>query len=133
MKPTIFSNWGMTLSDEFEKDVKIWVDSFDGIITTKADIKIFLQIEPNEVMGLNRYIKELDKNNVVDLILTYEEDILDSCPKAKLLEYGTCWINKDEVPLKKHFKISTVCGGTNKCKLKFQKIFILAGLEELII
>ncbi|GIV44033.1 MAG: hypothetical protein KatS3mg035_1156 [Bacteroidia bacterium] len=111
MKPIIHSNFGFTLDSNFNKQVEIWIDNFNGIDNSDSEVKIFVQIEPNEIMGLNNHIIDLANNNKIDFIFTYEPQVLYSTNKAVLFEYGTKWIHIDKYEFKeKEFSISTVCG-----------------------
>jgi hypothetical protein len=85
MKPIIHSNFGMTLNYDFDKPIEIWVDNFNDAEIPSNNIKIFVQIEPNEIMGLNEQIKRIA--HFFDYVFTYEEDVLNNIPNATLFEY----------------------------------------------
>lgn len=118
MKANIKSNFGMSVNYDFDSSlpIDIWVDNFEGLddldISKQREFskKFFVQIEPNEIMGLNKDV--IDKSNFFDYVLTYEQEVLDSIPNGILFEYGTKWINVDEYDLNKskEFSVSTVCG-----------------------
>jgi hypothetical protein len=110
MKPIVHSSFGMSLNFAFEKQVEIWVDNFDGIEKPTKNKKIFVQIEPNEIMGLNNHI--INNHHHFDYVFTYEPEVLDSIPNGILFEYGTKWIEIDKYDLEKPkvFSVSTICG-----------------------
>jgi hypothetical protein len=110
MKPIIHSNFGMTLNYDFDKPIEIWVDNFNDAEIPSNNIKIFVQIEPNEIMGLNEQIKRIA--HFFDYVFTYEEDVLNNIPNAILFEYGTKWIEIENYDLEKSkdFNVSTICG-----------------------
>jgi hypothetical protein len=110
MKPIVHSSFGMSLNYAFEKQVEIWVDNFVGIESPTKNKKIFVQIEPNEIMGLNNHI--INNCHHFDYVFTYEQEVLDSIPNGILFEYGTKWIDIDKYDLEKYkeFSVSTICG-----------------------
>jgi hypothetical protein len=120
MKAKCNSNYGFNLNNyDVNKNVEIWVDSFNNLNESKAEKKIFLAIEPEEVMGINQMI--IENRNKFDYILTYDENLLKKLDNAVLFEFGTKWVNIDDYKnLKKEFSVSTVCG--HKSITKFHKI-----------
>jgi hypothetical protein len=123
MKANVNSNFGMSLNYDFDSSmpIDIWVDNFQNLDNPTIEQfeasagrrllkKFFVQIEPNEIMGLNKRI--IDNWNRFDYVLTYEQEVLDAIPNGVLFEYGTKWIHLDEYDLNKpkEFSVSTVCG-----------------------
>ncbi len=109
MNPIVVSNFGLKLEHDFNEQVEIWVDNFRGVESSRSAVKIFTQIEPNEIMGLNNEI--IAKANLFDYVLTYESEVLKSLNNAVLFEYGTKWIDIEKYEFKeKEFTISTICG-----------------------
>ena len=47
--------------------------------------------------------------------MTWEKEILSSCPNAKLFPYGTTWIKDFEFPEQKEYCITTLVGGKHQC------------------
>lgn len=104
------STWGFNIpNDMLPNDLEVWIDCFNGIKDSKANKKIFVAIEPNEITGINQDIIYLQ--NEFDFILTHDEAILDKTKNSVIFEHGTKWveIEKYEYPTKK-FSVSTVCG-----------------------
>lgn len=104
------SDFGFSLNGfDFDEEIEVWIDSFYNLSESKSKKKIFVQIEPNEILKKN---KEIIKNhNIFDFVLTYEEEILSKVKNAVLFEYGTKWVNVDDYKkTNKNFSISTVCG-----------------------
>lgn len=109
MKPIVHSHFGLNIDHDFNKQIEIWIDNFDGVVNSDSEIKIFAQIEPNEIMGLNNQI--IDHSRFFNFVLTYEKDILSSVKNSVIFEYGTKWIHLDQYEFKeKEFSVSTVCG-----------------------
>lgn len=104
------STFGFKIENSsIKSSVEIWIDTFNGIENSDADFKIFVCIEPNEIIKINNYIKNL--SNKFDYVFAYDVDLLSSIKNSVLFEYGTKWveIEKYGYPNKK-FSISTVCG-----------------------
>lgn len=109
MNPIVHSNFGMSINHHFDNQVEVWVDNFSGIENPTTNKKIFVQIEPNEIMGLNNHI--INNHHHFDYVFTYEQEVLDSIPNGVLFEYGTKWVHIDEYEFKpKEFSVSTICG-----------------------
>jgi hypothetical protein len=69
-------------------------------------------MEPNEVSGFRQ--NAITNHEKFDLILTGDEEILSSCPNAKLFPYGTTWI-KDFEFSEKEYCITSLIGGKTQC------------------
>lgn len=104
------SDFGFSLKGfDFDTDIEIWIDCFYKLSENNSKKKIFVQIEPNEILKKNKDI--IKNHNFFDYVLTYEEEILSSVSNAVLFEYGTKWVNIDDYKnTNKNFSISTVCG-----------------------
>jgi len=120
MKIRCNSNYGFNLNNyDVNKNVEIWLDTFERIDVSRAEKKIFIAIEPNEVIKMNEDIKYFQK--AFDYIFTYDEDLLKELNNSVLFEFGTKWVHLDDYKnLKKEFSVSNVCG--HKSITKFHKI-----------
>lgn len=109
MKPKIHSTYGFALDADYDKTVEIWLDTFQGIQESTAEVKIFILVEPNEVSGLNQNI--ISRQDLFTKILSYDERVLNAVTNGMLFEYGTKWveIEKYDFP-EKTFSVSNVCG-----------------------
>ena len=119
MKIRCNSNYGFNLAQyDVSKSVELWVDTFDRIDVSRAQKKIFIALEPEEIINLNEHIEYFSK--AFNFILTYDEDLLNKLDNAVLFEFGTKWVELDDYKkLKKEFSVSNVCGG--KSITKFHK------------
>lgn len=109
MKIKINSNFGLNIDHDFNKQIEVWIDNFQGVQQSNSDVKIFVQIEPNEIMGLNSEI--IKNSSLFDFVFTYENSIIENIKNFVLFEYGTKWIDLNEYVFKeKDFSISTLCG-----------------------
>jgi hypothetical protein len=100
---------GFTLDVNFQTDkpCELYVDRIPD--TPKTSVRVLWVLEPNEISGFRQaVINNCDK---FDLILTWEKEILSSCPNAKLFPYGTTWIKDFEFPEQKEYCITTLIGG----------------------
>ena len=74
MKIRCNSNYGFNLNNyDVNKNVEIWLDTFERIDVSRAEKKIFIAIEPNEIIKMNEDIKYFQK--AFDYIFTYDEDL----------------------------------------------------------
>jgi len=93
----------------FNTDVSI---SFDTLEHSKtSNIKVLVQIEPPEIQDQKKIF--IENHKIFDLILTWDEDILDSCDNAKKFIFGTCWIDFDSFKPNKRNKISFILSNKN--------------------
>lgn len=107
---SIISSFGLDINFQTDVPCELYVDLIPT--TPKNAKRVLWVIEPNEVSGFRQSaINNCDK---FDLILTWDEEILNSCPNAKLFPYGTTWV-KDFVFEEKEFLITTLIGGKTQC------------------
>lgn len=108
---SIFSNFPLHIDLTTEKPCELYVDNLP---TTNRDaIKVLWVIEPNEVSNFKDSV--INNFGKFDLILSWDEEILDSCPNARLFPYGTTWINNFTFG-KKEYAITTLVGGKKLCE-----------------
>jgi len=80
---------------EQKKQVCLFADNFDfdhGLLE-QSEVKVFLQCEPKQ---FNRMQSILPHSEKFDLILTHQQDILDSCKNSLVFPWGDCWISDSE-------------------------------------
>lgn len=107
MKPHLFGGIDNDLP-EFKESVCVFVDHFD--IKKKefknADYRVFVQIEPREIIDPKRII---EIHNQFDLILSWNEEVLEACPNSQFFAFGSCWIPKDQQKIhEKSKKVSII-------------------------
>lgn len=110
MKQTIKSNtdpnWPLIEMD-YEKPIELFIDSFMGFDSRRYSFKILYVKEAEAISGFKKQVLEhFDK---VDLILAYDEEILQKCPNAIFMPFGTTWIH-DYKPVQKSFAVSHLTG-----------------------
>jgi hypothetical protein len=86
---------------------ELYIDVVD--VTTVDCKKILWVIEPDEVS----HIKEIILNNYkkFDVILTWDDQILEQCDNAILYPFGSSWISNFDTENNKDFIITTLIGG----------------------
>jgi hypothetical protein len=92
------------------------VEIFNNIILpvpasgAKRILTVFSEPEPYRVS--NALV--IEYHSTFDLILTYDQEILNSCPNSKLFILGTTWLHpsfyQDIDIMKKKFEVSFLCG-----------------------
>lgn len=89
-KPTRLPAWHDNPYKEQIKKVGMYSDTFQ---TDDSEIKVFIQREPPQVLNIvNEIIKNQDK---YDLILAWNEDVLNNCKNAKKFLFGDCWLSQE--------------------------------------
>jgi len=108
---SVISSFGLDVKFQTEKSCELYADMIPH--TPKNSIRVLWVMEPNEVSGFKETaIKNHDK---FDLILTWDKDILSSCPNAKLFPYGTTWVKDFDFSNEKEYCITTLIGGKRMC------------------
>ncbi len=90
----------------FDVPLEIWIDTFKPPPTTDRK-RIFIMLEPREILNLNSEI--IKKHNNFDLILTFDDQLLEKLPNTALSLFGTTWLKNYPVT-PKEFSVSMVCG-----------------------
>lgn len=86
----------------FTESVSISVDTITH--DPNAKFKVLLQVEPPEIVNVIPSI--LSNYDKFDLILSWHPEIIKNCPNAKLLLFGTCWIDINSFKPNKQNEIS---------------------------
>lgn len=93
-----------TLEHSYPYDKKVSV-SFDTLNhDPTAEVKVLVQIEPEQISGIKQNI--IQDYWKYDLILAWNEDVLKKCPNAKLFPFGSCWIDLKSINIYKKNQIS---------------------------
>lgn len=98
-----------------EQPVTVSVTVDDGFnFEDRSNFRVLHQIEPVEI--LNCVDKIIDNHKFYDLILGWNEDILKSCPNAKLFPQGVCtWMEFCYLPwMDMNFPKQMECDETKK-------------------
>ena len=73
---------------------------------------IFITLEPNQLFGIHDWV--LQNHNLFNGILTWNENILNTCDNAYFFAFGVSWLDKEYVKnadkIEKLFDVSFLCG-----------------------
>ena len=108
MKVQFHYGYPINLDIDCSKPVDVYIDQFTMDPIPPDSLRIVILQEPWREPLVSLVQKHQDKYTH---LLTYQEDILDSNPKARLFHFPNTWV-KGYVP-KKEFSVSTVVGGKN--------------------
>jgi hypothetical protein len=108
---SIISSFGLDVNFKTDKFCELYVDVVPQ--TPKTCPRILWLIEPNEFSKIRNVV--INNQDKFDLILTYDEYILESCSNSKLFLYGTTWIKDFDLSEKKEYCITTLIGGKDYC------------------
>lgn len=109
MKVQFHYSYPISLDIDCNKPVDVYIDQFTTEPVPTASLRIVILQEPwREPMVplVQRY------RHCYTHLLTYQEEVLDSNPKARLFHFPNTWI-KDYVFKEKEFSVSTIVGGKN--------------------
>ena len=118
MKVKFHYGYPIDIDIDCNKPVDVYIDQFVAELVPAGSLRIVILQEPWRdplVPLVQKY------QNCYTHLLTYQEDILDSNPKARLFHFPNTWI-KNYVPKPKEFSISTVIGGKNFPQLEGHKL-----------
>jgi len=133
MKPKIyFSDWNPFDGKEveYEKNVSISVDTLE--YNKDADIKILYLAEPASVIPyLNQNFPKEFEN--FDKIYTFNDEILTEYKQSEFIEFGSCWLDFDNLSLDKKNHITFVTSSKNMTfghKLRQQIYNYLSSIDS---
>lgn len=97
-----------------ERPVEVYMDQFCFDPIPKGSVRIVMMVEP-----LRGHMFELVQKfpAYYDYVLTYEDEILQTNPKAILFHCTDTWV-KGFVPPERKFCVSTVVGGKNDLRME---------------
>ena len=108
--------------DKFEKELKeishldfsLFVESTPEKEEELSSINILVIYEPNEYFGLHDWA--IQNKNLFDVILTWDDKVLNNCDNALFLPFGHTWLKPDQYnkPNNKIFELSHLCGNLKK-------------------
>jgi hypothetical protein len=103
MKPKLYAAEG--ISNNFrdrDKSISISIDT--ASVDQTANLKVFVQIEPQSIR--NTLPQIVDNKDMFDLILAWDEDILNLCSNSKRFIYGDLWVDLERLNPNKENKVS---------------------------
>ncbi len=96
---------------EYYKAIDLYVDSLQNFIYNE-NFKILWVKEVEEISNFKYTVIENYKK--FDIILTYDQDILNLCENAVMFEFGTTWVHDYDNLTQKKFQVSHLVGNKNK-------------------
>tara|TARA_R110000803_G_scaffold188348_1_gene250739 strand:- start:2542 stop:3354 length:813 start_codon:yes stop_codon:yes gene_type:complete len=113
MKQIVNSNvthdWPNVVVD-YHKKIELFIDTPMGYDGNKDTFKIFWVKEAEEIIPMKKWVIENHKN--FDIILTYENDVLDNCDNSHFMPFGSTWIMDYDFGYKR-FCVSNLVGNKN--------------------
>jgi hypothetical protein len=109
MKVKFHSVYPINLDIDTNKPVDVYIDQFTMDPIPPDSLRIIILQEPWREPMVPLVQKYKDRYTH---LLTYQEEVLDSNPKARLFHFPNTWIKDYKFP-KKEFSVSTVVGGKN--------------------
>lgn len=114
MKVKFNSVYPIDLDIDCNKPVDVYIDQFTLDSIPPDSLRIVILQEPWREPIVPLVQKHRD---CYTHLLTYQEEVLDSNPKARLFHFPNTWV-KDYAFPKKEFSVSTVVGGKNFATLE---------------
>jgi hypothetical protein len=114
MDQTIISNTNHNwpnLKINYHKPIDLYVDSLQNF-THNQNYKILWVKEVEEISNFKTTALSNYKN--FDLILTYDQEILNTCENAVMFEFGTTWVHDYDYSTQKKFQVSHLVGNKSK-------------------
>jgi hypothetical protein len=108
-KVKIYCSWDLYFDLELSEQVELIVDFHNINNTNPNRKKVLFVLEPHDIMPQFTNMA-IQQQNKFDYILTHNENILKSCPNARLFEFASTWIKDYRFP-EKEFSVSTIVGG----------------------
>ncbi len=107
MKVKFYYGYPINLDIDCNKPVDVYIDQFTFDPVPFDSLRIVILQEPWREPLVTYAQRYRDRYTH---ILTYQEDILDSNPRARLFHFPNTWM-KGYIPKQKEFSVSTVVGG----------------------
>ena len=94
---------------DYHRSIRLSVDNFRNLNCGTEYLEILWIMEPNVISNIRARV--IDNHKKFDIILTYDQEILDVCENAYFMAFGTTWIQKDyDITKPKKFAVSHIVG-----------------------
>jgi len=97
----------LNIEKKFDVFVNLYVDNL--MEPLKDGINIAFVCEPQSISNIKNYI--IKNKNKYDVILTHNEEILNTCENSEMFEFGTSWIRDLNLVKEKSLSVSFLVGG----------------------
>ena len=88
----------------FHKSVSISSDTLEH--DSNAEFKVLLQIEPPSIVDLT--IPIIQNQHHFDLILAWNQEVLDACENSVFLPFGSCWVESEDHGIHEKSKLISI-------------------------
>jgi hypothetical protein len=109
------------------------IQSYDDLLINSYNI--LMVMEPNQLFGIHDWAKQ--NSHLFNIILTWGQDILDTCPNAYFFPFGISWLDQEYVnnvdKINKRFEVSFLCGGKQYIEGHHLRHRLYKREEEIII
>ena len=109
MKVQFHYSYPINLDIDCNRPVDVYIDRFTTDLIPKDSLRIVILQEPWREPLVSMVQKH---QSCYTHLLTYQQDLIDSDPKARLFHFPNTWI-KDYEFKPKEFSVSTIVGGKN--------------------
>ena len=121
------------LSNLTYKNFSLFVDDIPKTQEDLSPLNILTLAEPNEYFGLHDWA--IQNQNTFSAILTWNDKLLNQCPNAVFLPFGSTWFLREQYEKfhEKKFELAHLCGVLLKSYGHQMRHEILARKDEFII
>jgi hypothetical protein len=118
-----------------EQAVQVSISTDVINLEDRSAYKVYWQIEPEDIVPLEKAI--ISNHRFYDLILTWNENLLASCPNAEKFIFGTCrWAvdPKDDVDVsQKKFAVSYLTSSKTMCAGHYLRHEVFKALPDSVV
>ena len=109
-KKDVFEDRKDKLKEISHLDFSLFVESIPETEEELSSINILAIYEPNEYFGLHDWA--IQNKNLFDVILTWDDKVLNNCENAIYTPFGHTWLKPDQYNKEheKKFQLSHLCG-----------------------
>jgi len=111
MKQILYSTTDSTwpgIEIEFKRPVRLFVDTVENIEVCTDTFNILWVKEVEEISRFKQ--TAINYANLFDAIITYDEEVLQKCPNARFMAFGTAWVWDYDLTTQKQFQVSHLTG-----------------------
>jgi len=96
------------LEIEYKKPVRLFVDTVEGIHFYENTFNVLWVKEVEEISRFKQIA--INHANLFNAIIAYDEEILEKCPNAWFMPFGTAWVWDYDLNTQKQFQVSHLTG-----------------------
>ena len=123
--------WGLNFELFDKNQIELYVDEIPTTQIPEETKRFVFLLEPPEIKDLTLHAINGLENNTYNFLLTHNQQLLNYSNKAKLFEFGGCWI-KDYNFTEKTFTISTLVGGKLMSNGHYLRQILLNNINRIV-